>query len=525
MAVFGKNILENLTTGMYSDSRVMYREYVQNSCDAIDAAVNAGIITRVNANIDICIDAANREIRIRDNGCGICKEDFMRVLSDIANSDKKRAIDKGFRGIGRLCGLAYCNELQFISTAIGETEASVMVWNAQKMRIMLNDDSKHTADEVLEKIMSVSIQDAEVDEHFFEVVMTEVTSPDLLDKDIIRDYLSFEIPVPYPTKFMFYWKIYDHAKSLGVSIDEYNVFVGDPKLGTEQLFKGYTTRIYSGGKMHDEIKDIRFNSFYDENEKLIAWMWFGLSSLNGQIKPQGNIQRGLRLRKGNIQIGEAGTLRRLFKDARGNEYFIGEVFVVHPDLVPNARRDYFNENAIRDTFERQLREFFEYLWKLCNIASEERSAYRAIEDYHKYTNTYTEKVKTGFSGSVDRAAMQNTIEEKRQKAEKAQRILQKSKESTDDDEITTHVKNIVRTVETARIPEPLKPLPEVLAEEERSESRKPKPVYITDELSQFPKETRRVIGKIYDLINQNVPDIAQGLIAKIHAGLKTTKKD
>ena len=88
MTVFGKNILENLTTGMYSDSRVMYREYVQNSCDAIDAAVNAGIIARKDTGIDIDIDSVKREIRIRDNGSGIRIEDFARVLSDIANSDK-----------------------------------------------------------------------------------------------------------------------------------------------------------------------------------------------------------------------------------------------------------------------------------------------------------------------------------------------------------------------------------------------------------------------------------------------------
>jgi hypothetical protein len=48
-------------------------------------------------------------------------------------------------------------------------------------------------------------------------------------------------------------------------------------------------------------------------------------------------------------------------------------------------------------------------------------------------------------------------------------------------------------------------------------------VYITDELSQYPKDTRRVVGKIYDLINQNAPDIAQDLIAKIHAALKAKK--
>ena len=520
MAVFGKNILENLTTGMYSDSRVMYREYVQNSCDAIDAAVNAGTIARKDTSIDIGIDSMKREIRIRDNGIGIRNEDFMRVLSDIANSDKQRAVDKGFRGIGRLCGLAYCNELRFISTAIGEGEAHVMIWNAYKMRTMLNDNAKHTADEVLGAILQTSIQPADIDDHFFEVIMTGVTSADLLDKDIIRNYLSFEIPVPYPNKFMFNCQIYNHAKSLGVLIDEYNVFVND-----EQVFKGYTTRIYSGGKMHDEIKGIEFKDFYDENENLIAWMWFGLSSLNGQIKAAGNIQRGLRLRKGNIQIGESGTLRRLFKDARGNEYYIGEVFAVHPDLIPNARRDYFNENAIRDSFEAQLREFFEYLWKLCNIASDERSAYRAVEDYRKSVATYTEKTKAGFSGGVDREAMQNALVEKRQKAEKGQRTLQKSQE-TSGDPIAARVKTIVATVETAQAPEPLKPLPAIPAGDEKPEaSKKPKPVYITDELSQFPKETRRVVGKIYDLINQNAPTIAQDLIAKIHAGLKATKKD
>lgn len=520
MAVFGKNILENLTTGMYSDSRVMYREYVQNSCDAIDAAVNAGIIDREDTSIDINIDAVKREIRIRDNGSGIRKEDFVRVLSDIANSDKKKAVEKGFRGIGRLCGLAYCNELQFISSAIGESEASVMTWDAWKMRTMLNDECKHTASEVLEAVVTTTKQPAEVNDHFFEVVMVNVTSQDLLHKDIIRDYFAFEIPVPYPNRFMFYQHIYDHAKSLGVKIDEYKIFVD-----TEQVFKGYKDKIYSGGKPHDDIKDVKFHDFYDENEKLIAWMWFGLSSLNGQIKAQDNLQRGLRLRKGNIQIGNSGTLRKQFKDPRGNEYFIGEVFVVHPDLIPNARRDYFNENAVRDTFEAKLSDFFEYLWKLCNIASDERSAYKSINDYHESLTAYTEKIKKGFSGGADKETMQNVLEEKRKKAEKGQRTLQKSKEAMDD-EITARIKSIVRTAEAINTSESFKPLPEVSFEEEVPEGmKKPKTVYITDELSQYPKETRRVVGRIYDLINQNAPDIAQNLIAKIHASLKAAKKD
>lgn len=119
--------------------------------------------------------------------------------------------------------------------------------------------------------------------------------------------------------------------------------------------------------------------------------------------------------------------------------------------------------------------------------------------------------------------MQITLEEKRQKAEKAQRMLKKSEETTDD-EIISNVKSIVRTVEIVHVPEPCKPLPEIPTKDEKlGNGKKLKPLYITDELSQYPKEIRRVVGRIYDLINQNAPDIAQDLIAKIHAGLKTKK--
>jgi len=38
MAIMGKNIWDNLTTGMYSDSKIIFREYIQNACDAIDTA-------------------------------------------------------------------------------------------------------------------------------------------------------------------------------------------------------------------------------------------------------------------------------------------------------------------------------------------------------------------------------------------------------------------------------------------------------------------------------------------------------
>lgn len=46
--IFGANILENLTTGMYKDSKVIFREYIQNACDQIDKAVELGILSSID---------------------------------------------------------------------------------------------------------------------------------------------------------------------------------------------------------------------------------------------------------------------------------------------------------------------------------------------------------------------------------------------------------------------------------------------------------------------------------------------
>lgn len=100
--VFGANILENLTTGMYQDSRVIYREYIQNACDQIDKAYDMGLLRDEEGCIDIWFDAENRTVSIVDNATGIPSVDFERTLADIANSDKRLGEDKGFRGIGQL---------------------------------------------------------------------------------------------------------------------------------------------------------------------------------------------------------------------------------------------------------------------------------------------------------------------------------------------------------------------------------------------------------------------------------------
>ena len=240
--VFGANILENLTTGMYQDSKIIYREYIQNACDQIDKAIKSGLIEQNEGVINIWLDLAERNIKIEDNVTGIQANKFQATLSDIANSDKKITSSKGFRGIGRLCGLAYCKKLIFKSKASGENIISILCCDAEKMRKLLEDNNilkKYTATDVLSEIYEFSSEQTnDIQAHWFTVELVDInaTNEDLLDFDSVKNYLSFTAPVQYQNTFIFRNKIYKHAQEINCPIDEYNIF-----LNGEQIFKKYVT--------------------------------------------------------------------------------------------------------------------------------------------------------------------------------------------------------------------------------------------------------------------------------------------
>ena len=109
----GKFTLESLTTGMYNDPEIVYREYIQNSVDSFDNAVEQKIMVADDCRIEIIVDADRQEISIKDNGTGIKKDLAVKTLLDIGNSSKTHTSNRGFRGIGRLGGLSYCKKLSF----------------------------------------------------------------------------------------------------------------------------------------------------------------------------------------------------------------------------------------------------------------------------------------------------------------------------------------------------------------------------------------------------------------------------
>lgn len=111
--IIGKYTLESLTNGMYASPLDLYREYIQNAVDSIDAAIMEKLERPEYFEIAININPEKNTLSIFDNGRGLCQNHAISTLIDIGNSNKQRAQNRGFRGIGRLAGLGYCDELVF----------------------------------------------------------------------------------------------------------------------------------------------------------------------------------------------------------------------------------------------------------------------------------------------------------------------------------------------------------------------------------------------------------------------------
>ncbi len=525
----GKYTVENLTSGMYEDSKIIYREYIQNAADQIDYAMKNSLFTE-QLEVNIIIDTKHRNIYIKDNATGISKSVVASSLANIADSKKIQGEDKGFRGIGRLGGLAYCNKLRFITTAKGENKKTIMTWDANELNKILNDPAiDDDAIKILEKIIDYGEDTCDSEEHFFEVQLLGINKEnhDLLDVEEIKKYISLNAPVPFKSNFIYRNEIYNYLKQNNYPIDEYKIYVND-----EEVFKPYTTTLLTNiagqPKKYDDIYGVRFKKFYNDNNELLAWMWYGISRFEKQIPFPLNITAGIRIRQQNIQIGNERTLVPRFKQSRGNLYYIGEVHVVHKQLLPNSRRDYFNENAVRNELEVELERFFcSTLHALYNDASDARSAYkREIKLIEK--ESLLEKKQGRFVDDTEEEKLKGDVENTKKEKEKYDRKLERLWQKSSNNKVLGFVLKHIEENHKKKLEENgcSKEESTNIKSEQGEPKKKNKKKYLVDELTSIPNKQKKLISRIYAVIKNNLPPKqSEELIVKIQEELKNGKKN
>src|SRR5581483_4811833 len=131
--VIGKDILELLSSAMYLDPRAIFREYIQNAADAIDDAIESGVLRGdTPGRVEVSLDPADRTIRIRDNGAGIPAAQAERVLTSFGASAKRGRGARGFRGVGRLSAFGYAQQVVFRTKAVGDRTSTEIRWDCRR---------------------------------------------------------------------------------------------------------------------------------------------------------------------------------------------------------------------------------------------------------------------------------------------------------------------------------------------------------------------------------------------------------
>lgn len=345
--VVGKYILDTLSTGMYNDPLIVIREYIQNSVDSVDEAISIGIMDESSSKITIEFDWKDKSMTINDNGAGIPLNKAYEILTNLGNSTKKMEQHRGFRGIGRLGGLSYCDQLTFTTKARGEAKYSQSTWNCIKLRALISDKAEDIdVIELLNEVVAYSQHNYEGDnaDHFFSVKMDGIKSGKnvLLDIPLIKSYLAQVAPVPFNSeRFSFAHQVETHLKKHVTKYETYNIQVNG-----ERIYKPYTDAVNISDKRRELIQGIKFISFSSSDGNL-AYGWMAKLDFHGVVS-RSSLMDGLRVRSGNIMIGNKRIFADYYRETRFNNYLIGEIHTVDHGLVPNSRRDDFEDNKHKE---------------------------------------------------------------------------------------------------------------------------------------------------------------------------------
>ncbi len=352
----GVYLLETLTSGMYNNPLMIYREYIQNAVDSIDNSYNNGSKKPTSKyNIDIKLDPINKSILIGDNAHGISSNLAKDFLSNIGSSAKTGTAARGFRGIGRLGGIAFCDKITFTTSSPGQKTVSKQVWDCIKLREVLGNGNgkKSNMSDVLDTNVTFKQSRAEKkDNTYFTVLLEGVSSYRnvLLDIQKVRKYLTEVTPLPFNySEFSYASQIEKYLKSNVADYRTYTI-----TLNGQRLYKPYTNEVPVMKGRNDRLTGVRLNKLETPSKELLAVYWIATREQMKGALCRGDLRGGIKVRVGDILLGDSHLLNQYFREARFNHYCVGEIHIVSDKLIPNGRRDDFIDNDYKALFYREI---------------------------------------------------------------------------------------------------------------------------------------------------------------------------
>ncbi len=220
-----------------------------------------------------------------------------------------------------------------------------MYWDCKRLKELLrNVEPDADLASILHEIISVEPASVENQAaHFFEVELRQVIRHKndlLLNEDAISRYLSQVGPVPFSPEFAFGRKIQQFLEEFNAG-KVYNIHLNDSR---GPIVRPFQTDFEPKKGVENTTADLETFQIPALNDGVDAVGWILHHDYLGALPDHLGI-KGLRARVGNIQIGDANTFQSVFPEPRFNSWAIGELHVLTPRIVPNGRRDDFQQNS------------------------------------------------------------------------------------------------------------------------------------------------------------------------------------
>jgi molecular chaperone HtpG len=96
--------------------------------------------------------------------------------------------------------------------------------------------------------------------------------------------------------------------------------------------------------------------------------------------PSNSLVEGWRFRCGDIQVGDNTLLQSHFPESRFNSWCVAETHVLDPRILPNGRRDHFEQNTFYFDLTNHLAPHARDIAQRCRTSSIARNLVRLIEE-------------------------------------------------------------------------------------------------------------------------------------------------
>ena len=391
----GLRLLETLTSALYEDPIVFFREYVQNSVDAFIRSSESE-----DFQVRISIDKESRTILFHDNGFGIETDAFLEKMTSIGKSDKNGAVDQiGFRGIGRLSAMPFCDCLVFKNKTRGNNVVQEFSWNGKKYNKLLAKSETDDLEKAISEITTNGTEpfDGNTKDHFFEVVIENYSDEiaEMIEKDDFSNRLCCLLPLKYNPAFSAQNEIHKHYLDfMGSDLQKYEFQVF---LNGEELFKPYTNdHILESDIVFWELSFNKENNALPQEKMGLLWFTFNRKVTANPV----NTPRGLFVRSKNMLMGNensiadavtkgvgeyVATYRELTQTING---IYGELLIDTSRLSDNARRDWFRIDDASNQLRCILTDYLKKLKDYRYAASKAFNDTQAKQKREKVTQAY-----------------------------------------------------------------------------------------------------------------------------------------